>query len=132
MSARTCAVRIIGQNSATCTNISSETILEILDHTSSSQQSSTTAGKIGLYRVLLAFPLEYFTTRLLNDLMKRAWSFNHSISQVLKISDEYALEAVTALRIFLKRAVLHTGSVANNAVSRLAFFLLYFTNSWVW
>jgi hypothetical protein len=60
--------------------------------------------------------MEYFSWQLLNDLIKRVVAADMVLCQVDPFHDQRAIEGLTVLRVFLKRAYIYSGSVAQDSV----------------
>ena len=70
--------------------------------------------------------MEYFSWQLFNDLMKRAVEADMALCQVVSDHDQGASEALITLRVFLKRAYVYSGSVAQDSVRLIAILILMF------
>lgn len=99
--------------------------LDLLDVSTSSLHSSEgkvsktakVVEKVAVYRLLLFFPLEYLSWQLLNDLIKRALDADLILSDSPSASRKETVgQAIVTLRIFLKRAYIYSGSVAQESV----------------
>ena len=80
--------------------------------------------RLSIYRHLLFFPMEYFSWQLFNDLMKRAVEADMALCQVVSDYDQGATEALITLRVFLRRAYVYSGSVAQDSVRLIAVLIL--------
>ncbi|KAF8971580.1 hypothetical protein BDZ97DRAFT_1650961 [Flammula alnicola] len=108
--------------------------LDILDKTTSALDSThlklpktiSILEKVSLYQHLLFFPMEYFSWQLLNDLIKRSLNADVVLSCSSSSSKQPVAEALIVLRVFLKRAYVYCGSVAQDSVGLHNFYLLPF------
>jgi hypothetical protein len=80
--------------------------------------------RLSIYRHLLFFPMEYFSWQLFNNLMKRAVEADMALFQVVSDHDQDTTEALITLRVFLKRAYVYSGSVAQDSVRLIAILIL--------
>ena len=60
--------------------------------------------------------MEYFSWQLFNDLMKRVVEADMALCQVVSDHDQGAIDVLITLRVFLKRAYIYSGSVAQDSV----------------
>ena len=60
--------------------------------------------------------MEYFSWQLFNDLMKRVVEADMALFQVVSDDDQGAIDVLITLRVFLKRAYIYSGSVAQDSV----------------
>lgn len=72
--------------------------------------------RLSIFRHLLFFPMEYFSWQLFNDLIKRVVEADMALCQAVSDRDQGATEVLINLRIFLKRAYIYSGSVAQDSV----------------
>jgi hypothetical protein len=76
-------------------------------------ESSQISDITSVYRLLLFSPPEYFTKTSRNDLVRRALKADSRLSHFSSSSDELLsnFEALSIIRVFLKRITLHIGSI---------------------
>jgi hypothetical protein len=78
---------------------------------------ATLLERVSIYRHLLFFPMEYFSWQLLNDLIKRVVAVDMVLSKVDSYHDQGGIiESLITLRVFLRRAYIYSGSVAQDSV----------------
>lgn len=88
-------------------------ITAFLDEDSSDKLESSQISDItSVYRLLLFSPPEYFTKTSRSDLVRRALKADSRLSHLSSSSDELLanFEALSIIRVFLKRIALHIGS----------------------
>ena len=107
-----------------CSNFNLDVFLGLLHKMTSEFETTSpeavdvaaSLARVSIYRRLLLFPMEYFSWHLLNDLIKRAVVTDTVLCQVNSGHDQCAIEGLITLRVFLKRAYLYSGSVAQDSV----------------
>ncbi|TFK41397.1 Urb2/Npa2 family-domain-containing protein [Crucibulum laeve] len=81
---------------------------------------------VSVYRLLLLFPVEYFSRSSRADFIKRALAADVVISELSTgkhYSEDFLQEALIILRVFLKRMFSHAGAVEQQSNEELAMFL---------
>jgi len=83
-----------------------------LESASSSVQNlsmPTLIDIVSLYRILLLFPMEYFSWQVLSQLVKAALCASSALVNVSDSLDKDFAEGIVVLRVFLKRAYGYSG-----------------------
>ncbi|KAF5337392.1 hypothetical protein D9611_003253 [Ephemerocybe angulata] len=82
---------------------------------------------VSTYRLLLFFPVEYFTKSCRSDLVKRAikadWSISHGLEKDSSAEEE--IVGLSVVRTFLKRTFSFLGSIEQQSSSDVADFILH-------
>ncbi|KAF9560209.1 hypothetical protein CPC08DRAFT_690317 [Agrocybe pediades] len=110
--------------------------LAILDKAIASINSSelqsgkpSTVQNASIYRYLLFFPLEYFSSQILNDMVKHAVAVDVCLSGLESPVDSEVTEALIIIRGFLKRAYAYIGSVDQEQGEESSEFLIHLLKS---
>ncbi|KIM48444.1 hypothetical protein M413DRAFT_440178 [Hebeloma cylindrosporum] len=106
-----------------------DVFLDLLDKMTSTPEATAPRAvdlaRLQIYRYLLFIPMEYFSWQLFNDLVKRVVEADMALCQLVSDHDQGATEVLITLRIFLKRAYIYSGSVAQESSTELAHFLVH-------
>jgi len=100
------------------------TLDEATAESGSSKKSQGRKGCISLdasevvstYRLLLFFPIEYFTKSCRADFVKRAVSADWRLSKQLDAGVGHALDGLSVIRTYLKRTFLFLGAIEQQSV----------------